>query len=167
MALAMAIMTQVHVSRARYDLGYRDMRTAADMLNVQNRLRAQIRSQIAVDRSGAQLLIKEELNALLAEVRFDLAHAQLQNTFAGLYAALGLDPIDQTIDMNADVKVLAKQLEKLWRSRGDGLGVRAASSSRPVRPRPSTPVATLENSNSAPSIDKVTDLTPGHGTPTP
>jgi outer membrane protein TolC len=139
MALTMAIMTQVHVSRARYALAYRDLRTAADMVNVQNNLRAQIRSQVAVDRSGAQLLIKEELNALLAEVRFDLAHAQLQNTFAGMYAAIGLDPIDASVNMNADVKTLAKQLERLWRSRGDGLGSRAVNLIRPVRVRPYRP----------------------------
>ncbi len=140
MALAMAIMTQVHVSHARYHLAMRDLRTAADMLNVQNRLRAQIRSQISVDRGGAQLLIKEELNALLAEVRFDLAHAQLQNTFAGLYAALGVDPIDGSIDTTADVKVIARRLEQLWRSRGDGLGVRATALIRPVSTRPFNPL---------------------------
>jgi outer membrane protein TolC len=140
MALAMAIMTQVHVSHARYHLAMRDLRTAADMLNVQNRLRAQIRSQISVDRGGAQLLIKEELNALLAEVRFDLAHAQLQNAFAGLYAAMGVDPVDASIDPAADVKVVARKLEQLWRSRGDGLGVRATALIRPVNTRPFNPL---------------------------
>jgi outer membrane protein TolC len=139
MALTMAIMTQVHVSRARYALAFRDLKTAADMLNVQNSLRAQIRSQIAVDRSGEQLLIKEELNALLAEVRFDLSHAQLQNAFASVYGALGLDPIDQSVDLSADVKVLAKQLEKVWRARGDGMGTKAVNLIRAARVRPFAP----------------------------
>jgi outer membrane protein TolC len=139
MALTMAIMTQVHVSRARYGLAYRDLKTAADMLNVQNKLRAQIRSQIAVDKSGEQLLIKEELNALLAEVRFDLAHAQLQNAFASVYGALGLDPVDSTINVNAETTILAKQLEQLWRKRGDGMGVRAVNMIQPVRVRAYTP----------------------------
>ncbi len=132
MALTMAIMTQVHVSRARYALALRDLKTAADLLNVQNRLLAQMRSQIAVDRAGSQLLIKEELNTLLAEVRFDLAHAQLQNAFAGIYGALGLDPIDASVDLNGDVEAVAKQVEQLWRKRGDGLGVKAAALIRPA-----------------------------------
>jgi outer membrane protein TolC len=136
MALTMAIMTQVHVSRARYALAFRDLKTAADLLNVQNSLQAQIRSQIAVDRTGGQLLIKEELNTLLAEVRFDLAHAQLQNAFAGLYGALGLDPIDASVDLNADVGTVARQVEQLWRKRGDGLGVKATALIRPARVRP-------------------------------
>jgi outer membrane protein TolC len=135
MALTMAIMTQVHVSRARYALAFRDLKTAADLLNVQNSLQAQIRSQIAVDRTGGQLLIKEELNTLLSEVRFDLAHAQLQNAFAGLYGALGLDPVDASVDLNADLGVVTRQVEQLWRKRGDGLGVKATNLIRPPRVR--------------------------------
>jgi hypothetical protein len=150
MALTMAIMTQVHVSRARYALAFRDLKTAADMLNVQNSLRAQIRSQIAVDRSGSQLLIKEELNALLAEVRFDLAHAQLQNAFASVYGALGLDPVDASVDLNADTKTVAKQLEKVWRARGDGVGAKAVNLIRTARVRPFTPPYVSQGPGSPP-----------------
>ena len=143
LALTMAVMTQVHVSRARYALAYRDIKTAADVLNVQNNLKAQIRSQIAVDKSGEQLLIKEELNALLAEVRFDLAHAQLQNAFASVYGALGLDPVDASVDIKADTKVLARQLETLWRARGDGMGTRAVNFLRPARIKAYKPTTNL------------------------
>jgi outer membrane protein TolC len=161
MALTMAIMTQVHVSRARYALAYRDLKTAADMLNVQNSLRAQIRSQIAVDRSGEQLLIKEELNALLAEVRFDLSHAQLQNAFASVYGALGLDPIDQSVDLSADVKVLAKQLEKVWRARGDGMGTKAVNLIRAARVRPFVSRAVSQGPGAPPETTGSVAKTPG------
>jgi outer membrane protein TolC len=190
MALTMAIMTQVHVSRARYALAFRDLKTAADLLNVQNSLQAQIRSQIAVDRTGGQLLIKEELNTLLAEVRFDLAHAQLQNAFAGLYGALGLDPIDASVDLNADVSVVARQVEQLWRKRGDGLGVKATTLIRAARVRPghqailsqlpanppvptagpattgSIPSAPVPPGRLAPRVEEAKEPSPGAGKPT-
>lgn len=162
MALTMAIMTQVHVSRARYALAYRDLSTAADMLNVQNSLLAQIRSQIAVDRSGSQLLIKEELNTLLAEVRFDLAHAQLQNAFASVYGALGLDPVDQSVDLNADTRIVAHQLEKVWRARGDGVGARAVNLIRSARVRPFSPLHVSQGSGASPVV---TGTLPSAGTP--
>jgi outer membrane protein TolC len=169
MALTMAIMTQVHVSRARYGLAYRDLKTAADMLNVQNKLKAQIRSQIAVDKSGEQLLIKEELNALLAEVRFDLAHAQLQNAFASVYGALGLDPIDSSIDVNADTKIVARQLEQVWRKRGDGMGVRAINMIQPVRVRAYTPQPVMSQLPGQPPIpgseSQATGSVPSHPVP--
>ncbi len=173
MALTMAIMTQVHVSRARYALAYRDLKTAADMLNVQNNLKAQIRAQIAVDRSGEQLLIKEELNTLLAEVRFDLAHAQLQNAFASVYGALGLDPIDATVDINAPTHVLARQLERVWRIRGDGVGAKAVAMIRPVRVRAYAPPAVLSQGPgqppeaTAPPAPAVTGSIPGTGAAAP
>jgi len=119
MALTMAIITQVHVSRARYTLAIRDLQTAGDMLKVQNRLKAQMSAQIAVDRTGEQLLIKEELNALLAEVRYDLAHAQLQNALASVYGALGINQIDASIGLDADTRTLATQLQRMWEARGD------------------------------------------------
>lgn len=137
LAVTMAIMTQVHVSRARYAHADRELRTHADYLNVQNDILAQVRAQAATDKAGEQALIREEMNALLAEVRFDLAHAQLQSAFAGVYSALGLDPIDSTVSLDADVKTLTSSIEKLWRKRGDAVGsVRANLLRAPRQPKP-------------------------------
>jgi outer membrane protein TolC len=137
LAVTMAIMTQVHVSRARYAHADRELRTHADYLNVQNDILAQVRAQAATDKAGEQALIREEMNALLAEVRFDLAHAQLQSAFAGVYSALGLDPIDNTVSLDSDVKTLTSSIEKLWRKRGDAVGsVRANLLRAPRKPKP-------------------------------
>jgi outer membrane protein TolC len=141
LALTMAIMTQVHVSRARYAHAQRELQAAADYLNVQNDILAQIRSQAATDRTGEQALIREEMNALLAEVRFDLAHAQLQNAFAGVYSALGLDPFDDGIDLAAGLGTIADKLKTTWRKRGDFVGLKSANLLR--APRQPKPVAVL------------------------
>ncbi|MGL4637890.1 MAG: TolC family protein [Beijerinckiaceae bacterium] len=136
LALTMAIMTQVHVSRARYAHAQRELRTTADYLNIQNDILAQIRAQASTDKTSEQALIREEMNALLAEVRFDLAHAQMQNAFANVYSALGLDPVDQTINLNADVKTVSAGLKTLWQKRGDSVGVRTVGLLRtPRRPK--------------------------------
>jgi outer membrane protein TolC len=136
LALTMAIMTQVHVSRARYAHAQRELQTTADYLNIQNDILAQIRTQAATDKTSEQALIREEMNALLAEVRFDLAHAQMQNSFANVYSALGLDPFDHNINLNADVKTVATGLRALWQKRGDSAGVRTVGLLRaPRRPK--------------------------------
>lgn len=138
LAVTMAIMTQVHVSQARYHHAARELKTAADYLNVQNDILAQIRAQAAVDRTGEQSLIREEMNSLLAEVKFDLAHAQLQNAFGTIYSAVGLDPVDANIDLNADVRSVAGGLSKLWRARGQTVGVKTVGLLRAARrPKPS------------------------------
>lgn len=137
LALTMAIVTQVHVSRARYEHARRELVTNADYLNVQNDILAQFRAQAVTDKTSEQGVIREEMNALLAEVRFDVAHAQLQNAFASVYAAIGLDPFDAQIDLNANIGTIAKSLEKLWRVRGETVGIRASNLLRPPRrPKP-------------------------------
>jgi outer membrane protein TolC len=141
LAVTMAIMTQVHVSRARYVHAERELRTHADYLNVQNDILAQVRAQAATDKAGEQALIREEMNALLAEVRFDIAHSQLQSAFAGVYSALGLDPIDHTVSLDSSVKALSADIERLWRKRGDSIGnVRANLLRPPRRPKPVAPL---------------------------
>ena len=137
LALTMAVMTQVHVSRARYEHARRELATTADYLNVQNDILAQVRAQARTDRASEQGLIREEMNALLAEVRFDIAHAQLQNAFASIYGALGLDPVDPSLDLNADVNFISSSLQTLWRKRGETIGVRSHNLLRaPRAPRP-------------------------------
>jgi outer membrane protein TolC len=139
LALTMAIMTQVHVSRARYTHAQRELHTTADYLNIQNDILAQVRAQAQTDKSSEQALIREEMNALLAEVRFDLAHAQMQNAFANVYTALGLDPFDSTINLGADVKTISLGLQNLWRKRGDAMGAKSKNllrAPRKARPLP-------------------------------
>jgi outer membrane protein TolC len=139
LALTMAIMTQVHVSRARYAHAQRELQTTADYLNIQNDILAQVRAQAQTDKAGEQALIREEMNALLAEVRFDLAHAQLQNAFANIYSSLGLDPYDDSINLSADVKTVSTGLRALWIKRGDAAGTRSVSLLRAPR-QPKAPV---------------------------
>jgi outer membrane protein TolC len=142
LALTMAIMTQVHVSRARYTHAQRELRTTADYLNIQNDILAQVRAQAATDKAGEQALIREEMNALLAEVRFDLAHSQMQNAFANVYTALGLDPFDPTINLGADVRTVSANLLTLWKKRGDQMGARSINLLRaPRRPKPALSLA--------------------------
>lgn len=137
LAVTMAIMTQVHVARARYLHAARELRTAADYLNVQNDILAQVRAQAATDKVGEQSLIREEMNALLAEVRFDLAHAQLQNAFATIYSSIGVDPVDDTVSLDSDVRTVSQALAKLWGSRGASIGIRSVKLLRaPRRPKP-------------------------------
>jgi outer membrane protein TolC len=137
LAVTMAVMTQVHVARVRYLHSVRELRTAADYLNVQNDILAQVRAQAKAERVGEQPVIREEMNALLAEVKFDLAHAQVQNALALIYSSTGLDPIDPTVDLTADVAPLSKSLSRLWEARGKSLGARPVSLLRaPRHPKP-------------------------------
>ena len=82
LAVAMAIMTQVHVSRARLIHARRRFRVAEEFYDVQNRILRQIRTALDAGRVSEQTAIREEMNTLVARVKLDLAFVELQNAFA-------------------------------------------------------------------------------------
>ena len=118
-AVAMAVMTQAHVSRIRYLHARKELRAADEYLDVQTRLVKLMRIEASGDRISEQTLIREEMNTLVAEARRDIAHASLQNAYAGIYTSMGLDPYRKDVDPAQDVKSLASRLRSVWVERGD------------------------------------------------
>lgn len=119
LALTMAIMTQVHVSRVRQMSFTRELHTAIEAADVQMRLVQQIRSEAASDRVSEQTLIREELNALVTEAKRDIAYANMQNAYANVFAAMGLDPYPDPQEVDLSVGGLSASLRGLWFERGD------------------------------------------------
>lgn len=97
LATTLAVMTQVHVARARFAHRQKELRTARDLVDVQTRILAQVTAEILANRGGNQDLVRERMNALVAETRLDLAVADLENARANLRAAMGEDVVDPAI----------------------------------------------------------------------
>lgn len=119
LALTMAVMTQVHVSRIRFLHAKKELKIAGEYRDVQRRLLEQMRAEASADRISKQTLIREEMNTLVAEAKYDIAFAQLQNAYANLFSSMGLDPYAWEIDRSTDVKSVTASLKKLWFERGD------------------------------------------------
>jgi outer membrane protein TolC len=92
LAVTMAIITQVHVSRIRYAHAQKELRTAQRYRDVQRRLLAQIRSEAAADRVSQQTLVREEMNMLVAEAKLDIATAYLHSAYAMIESSMGTEP---------------------------------------------------------------------------
>jgi outer membrane protein TolC len=119
LALTMAVMTQVHVSRIRYAHVSAELITARSYFDVQDRLVRQMRTEASADRISEQTLVREEMNTLVAEAKRDIAFAGAQNAFANVFASMGLDPYAADIDTTLSVKALSAQIKGLWLERGD------------------------------------------------
>ena len=119
LAVTMAIMTQVHVSRVRFHHYSQELATANEYLSVQSRLVGLMRQEEGAGRISEQTLIREELNTLVAEAKRDIAYSNLQNAFANVYASIGLDPYGSTLDLAVDVRTLSHNLGRVWLERGD------------------------------------------------
>ena len=151
LAVTMAIMTQVHVSRVRYGHSKKLYRTAAKHFKIQTGIVKQIRSSFAEGQASEQTLIREEMNTLASQVASDVAYADLQNAYANIYASMGIDPYADDLRADDSVDGLAEALREVWIERGDRSGsVRArraakahivtGSVKKPVDPKAVDPI---------------------------
>ena len=113
-ALAMAIIAQVHISRLRYLYQRHVFRSAHEYYDVQRRILQQVRAAAMSDVASEQSFIREQMNTVLAAVKYDVAYADLQNAIANVYASLGLDPYDGPVSTDMSVKELAAALRRAW-----------------------------------------------------
>lgn len=117
LALTMAVMTEVYVSRTRHSHLSAELETAGERLDIQNRILEKIRAGSQAGSVSKQTLIREEMNTLTEEVRHDIVFSDLQNARANAYAAMGMDTFSPEITGSETVSSLAASLEKLWASR--------------------------------------------------
>ncbi len=118
LALSMAVVSQVHISDLRYQQAIKEYELSAEYLDVVNRITDQTRASEQAQRAGELKLIREELNLVVAELRRDLSHAEMQNSFGRLFASMGIDPLPGEVQ-NASVTMLARAVnERLaaWRT---------------------------------------------------
>lgn len=107
LAVAMAIMTQVHVSHIRYAHARKEYDTARRYRDVQVKLLAQIRAEASADRVARQTQVREELNAVVAEAKFDIAFATMAAALANIHTSLGNDPYDGRVVEQISVREVA------------------------------------------------------------
>lgn len=117
LALTMAVMTEVYVSRTRFNHLGAELQTAGERLDVQSRILEKIRAGSQAGSVSKQTLIREEMNTLAEEVRHDIVFADLQNARANTYAAMGMDTFGPDVTGAESVSALASSLEQLWTRR--------------------------------------------------
>ena len=122
LAVTMAIITQIHVSKVRYLHSRKLYLTASKHLSVQNGIVRQIRASHAEGQASEQTLIREEMNTLASRVSADIAYADLQNAYANIYASMGLDPYNEVMQLDGSIADVANNIREVWMERGDTSG---------------------------------------------
>lgn len=103
LALAMAVISQVHIANLSFVQSRQEYTVAEEYLSVSRRLTKQTRDAQKVAKFGELEVIRQEASLLLANMRRDIAFADLQNSFATVYASVGLDIVpDEINDMTTD-----------------------------------------------------------------
>lgn len=121
LALTMAVLTQVHVARARFAHLTEELSTASHQMRVQDRIMDQIRAGHKAGAMSQQTLLREEMNTLVSEVKYDIAYADAQNAYANLFGSMGIDDFSPDVTGREDVQTLRASLAKLWDDRAMAL----------------------------------------------
>lgn len=119
LAVTMAIMAQVHVGRARLIHARREYRTAVHFQEVQIKILDQIRAALKSGSISEQTAIREEMNALVALVKRDMAYAELQSAFAAVHASMGATPYSDVDNSTSSVNELREALQVKWAGLGE------------------------------------------------
>lgn len=89
LATAATIVMQVHVARARLAVQMRSYKDAAHFAEAQQQLLSQTRSAVKTGKAGQQVLVREKLAMLLAEVRSIVSFADLHAAYGAYGTAKG------------------------------------------------------------------------------
>jgi len=88
----MAVVSQVHVSKALYDHQREQHALSLAYLDTQTEILERVRAEATTRSATEQALIREEMNQLVAEAKRDLAYAELEGAYADVLVAMGISP---------------------------------------------------------------------------
>jgi len=91
LATSMAVLTQVHLARVGFEQAHESYDLAERYLDVAFRIQEQSRNSADSKRTSELDVIRESLNTLLAELRRDVAYADLQNSYGKVFVTMGMD----------------------------------------------------------------------------
>ncbi len=117
-AMSMAILAQLHVANANFREAQRQFQTSQQLAGLDGQIVEQLRNRYQAQGIGELELIQGELNTLQADLRRDLAYAELRNSYGQLFASVGLDPLPESVasDSVADIAVALSSREAQWQA---------------------------------------------------
>jgi multidrug efflux system outer membrane protein len=117
-AMSMAVLAQLHVANANFHEAQRQFRTSQQLAGLDGQIVEQLRNRYQAQGIGELELIQGELNTLQADLRRDLAYAELRNSYGQLFASVGLDPLPESVasDSVADIAAALSSREAQWQA---------------------------------------------------
>lgn len=114
LALTMAIMSQVHVSVAQVAQAKTEASTAKLYQDTQAQITEQTRQAWRTSRVSEQAMLRERVNQVAAQLRYDTVEAGLQIAWGSLLAAVGEDVLPNDLTQEQSVSDMALELRTRW-----------------------------------------------------
>jgi hypothetical protein len=107
-------MSQVHVSVAQVAQAKKETLTARLYHDTQSQITEQTRLAWRAARLSEQTVLRERVNQVAAQLRYDAVEAELQTAWAWLLAAVGEDVLPNNLTQEQSVSDLALELRTRW-----------------------------------------------------
>ncbi|MGB7503568.1 MAG: TolC family protein, partial [Azonexus sp.] len=120
MGLSMAVLTQVHVGKQRYELSLSELKFAEEIMRVDGRLLEYAKAAASTSVDSELEVIRAEARSLLARYQRQAAYSNAQAAWGRFYNSVGLDVMPEAIESH-DVKTLAAEIKRTmgeWESAG-------------------------------------------------
>lgn len=114
LALTMAIMSQVHVSVAQVAHAKKEVSTARLYHDTQSQITEQTRLAWRAARLSEQAVLRERVNQVAAQLRYDAIESELQTSWASLLAAVGEDVLPNDLTGERSLSDLALEIRTRW-----------------------------------------------------
>lgn len=117
-AMSMAILAQLYVANANFQEAVRQFATSEQLASLDQQIAEQLRNRHKAQGIGELELIQGELNLLQANLRRDLAYADLRNAYGQVFASVGLDPLPEERGSNQldDIAQALANREAEWQA---------------------------------------------------
>ncbi|MGB0682565.1 MAG: TolC family protein [Magnetovibrionaceae bacterium] len=112
LGLSLVIMNQVHVAVAGLAQAKSEYRNANELLSVEQGIVQQIKASVSAGSASERDAISAELQALLAELRRDLAFTEMRNAVSQIYVSIGANPMPDKIE-NDDLATLTAAIKEV------------------------------------------------------
>lgn len=117
LALSAAVITQVNLSYARYEMAKEDYDLAMKTKRVSSRIFQQVKNREVTDADDEQQLILAAANDIIGRTQLMVAYAELQNAFIAIADSVGRDIVPYLPSRKLPVAKLSKLIEahvNLW-----------------------------------------------------
>ena len=102
------------MSASRYEIAKRRLATSGNYFKVNTNIMEQTQIGYNARKVSYQNFVREKMNSIVAEARYDVARASVENAYANVFASIGQDTFGD-IDVSAtSVTDLGNHLKSHW-----------------------------------------------------
>jgi hypothetical protein len=98
---------------AQYEAALEDVKIAQRYYDTQMKIAGHVHQSWVVSRLSEHMVIREKVQGLVAELRYEMALAKSEMAYANLLAAIGKDPFPVNLS-DEEVGALAQGLQQRW-----------------------------------------------------